>query len=215
MKTNKMMRVASALLVAVLLTTCAISGTFAKYTTSVTGTDTAHVAKWGFNATTLDISGLFSSAYRYADSSSSGNSVVSSTDVIAPGTSGSTSFSFGYNSTDGAPEVAYTFAVSTDGSTCADTIKSNASIQWKLDSGDWGTWDQLIASIKALSGDASGTKTYQAGNLPTNFNASASHTISWQWLFDNSTDSTDTAMGNAADLASVTVRITITATQID
>ena len=34
MKTNIMMRVASTLLIAVLLSTCAISGTFAKYITS-------------------------------------------------------------------------------------------------------------------------------------------------------------------------------------
>ena len=46
MKKNKMMRIASVLLVAVLLSTCVISGTFAKYTSSANGTDTATVAKW-------------------------------------------------------------------------------------------------------------------------------------------------------------------------
>ena len=47
MKTNKIMRVASVLLVAVLLTTCAISGTFAKYVTTGNTGDGARVAKWG------------------------------------------------------------------------------------------------------------------------------------------------------------------------
>ena len=47
MKKNKMMRIASVLLVAVLISTCAISGTFAKYVTRAEGTDTARVAKWG------------------------------------------------------------------------------------------------------------------------------------------------------------------------
>ncbi len=47
MKKNKMLRMASALLVLTLLTTCIIGGTFAKYTTSGTATDTARVAKWG------------------------------------------------------------------------------------------------------------------------------------------------------------------------
>ena len=47
MKKNVMMRVASALLVAVLMTTCAISGTFAKYTSSKTDSDSARVAVWG------------------------------------------------------------------------------------------------------------------------------------------------------------------------
>ena len=46
MKKNRMMRVASALLVAVLLTTCAISGTFAKYVSTATGEDAARVAYW-------------------------------------------------------------------------------------------------------------------------------------------------------------------------
>lgn len=46
MKKNKMMRFASVLLVAVLLSTCAISGTFAKYTSTASGTATAKVAKW-------------------------------------------------------------------------------------------------------------------------------------------------------------------------
>lgn len=47
MEKNRMMRLASALLILTLLTTCMISGTFAKYTTQATGEDTARVAKWG------------------------------------------------------------------------------------------------------------------------------------------------------------------------
>ena len=47
MKKNKFMRLASVMLMLCLITTCAISGTFAKYTTSGTATDTARVAKWG------------------------------------------------------------------------------------------------------------------------------------------------------------------------
>lgn len=47
MMKNKMMRVASVLLVAVLLSTCAISGTFAKYVTSNDASDNARVAKFG------------------------------------------------------------------------------------------------------------------------------------------------------------------------
>lgn len=47
MKKNRMMRLASVLLVAVLLTTCAISGTFAKYVTEASATDSARVAKFG------------------------------------------------------------------------------------------------------------------------------------------------------------------------
>ena len=47
MKKNKMLRIASILLVVTLLSTCVISGTFAKYVTKAEGIDAARVAKWG------------------------------------------------------------------------------------------------------------------------------------------------------------------------
>lgn len=49
MKKNKMMRVASFLLVAVLLSTSVISGTFAKYVVTDSAEDVARVAKFGVN----------------------------------------------------------------------------------------------------------------------------------------------------------------------
>ena len=220
MKKNKFMRMASVLLVLTLLTTCAISGTFAKYVTSTTGTDSARVAKWGFTDTKsqITLNDLFKTTYD--------NNVEGKADVIAPGTTNSANFKFTYNTTDNgatAPEVAYTFVVSTDGSTIGDSIKNNTNIQWKLDDGAWGTWDQMIAAVKTLSGDESGTKTYAPGQLPAAFNKNQTHTISWEWLFKTETsgesmaaqDVTDTAMGNAQALDNVSITITITATQID
>lgn len=47
MKKNTMMRIASFLLIAVLITTSTISGTYAKYVTKADADDTARVAKWG------------------------------------------------------------------------------------------------------------------------------------------------------------------------
>ena len=87
MKKNKMMRTASGLMIATLLTTGVISGTFAKYTTSDSASDTARVAKWGVE---LAVSGsLYGSAYgtdnkiaeRDAD-----NITVKSADAVAPST---------------------------------------------------------------------------------------------------------------------------------
>lgn len=217
MRKNKMMRAASGLLVAVLLSTCAISGTFAKYTTSANGTDSARVAKWGFTGgSTITISDLFKNTYD--------TTVKSSTDVIAPGTTGSAKFGFTYGG-DGsvtAPEVAYKFNVSADGSSCASDIKSNTNIQWKLDGGEWGTWDQLITAIEALDGNKLNDK-YDPNTLPTKFNGTGEniHTVSWQWLFEtsgddmNTQDTTDTVMGNKDKLGEVTLKITVTATQID
>lgn len=62
MKTNKMLRIASILLVAVMISTCAISGTFAKYVTSDNVADSAKVAKWGVTVSTTGT--LFAETYK-------------------------------------------------------------------------------------------------------------------------------------------------------
>ena len=101
MKKNRMMRLASGLMVAVLLTTCAISGTFAKYVTEATATDTARVAYWGFNEPTSVTFDLF----KHGD----GNVIdtVDGKDIIAPGTSGTATLELAFteNGTIAAPEV--------------------------------------------------------------------------------------------------------------
>ena len=221
MRKNKMMRAASGLLVATLLTTSAISGTFAKYTTSSTGTDSARVAKWGFNDTSsITLTDLFKTAYD--------KNVKGEADVIAPGTTNKATFKFNYSGTQAAPEVAYTFNVSTVDSSCAEDIKKNENIQWKLDDGTWGTWDELLAAIQNLDGTVGDAgKNYEAGELPTGFDKTTTHTVEWQWIFDDTDalgataesikaqDITDTAMGNKETLDNVILKITITATQID
>ena len=82
MKKNRMMRAASFLLVAVLLTTSVISGTFAKYVTTATGSDSARVAKWGV---TITANGeMFKTNY-----DNTAISAVAEEDIVAPGTTGS------------------------------------------------------------------------------------------------------------------------------
>lgn len=213
MKKNKAMRLASALLVLTLLTTCAISSTFAKYVTKAEGTDTARVAKWGFEGgSTIAITDLFKTAYD--------QNVQGAADVIAPGTTNNATFGFTYGGATGttAPEVAYTFEISTTGSTCDQAIIDNANIQWKLDNGDWGTWGALLTAIEALDGNKTENK-YAPNVLPEAFNTAGAneHTVSWQWVFNTNDDAdvADTTMGNAADLADVTLKITVTATQVD
>ena len=168
----------------------------------------------------MDITGLFDKSY---DLEPNGDVEVLSSnesDVIAPGTGGSAQFAFAYDETNGieAPEVDYTFKVDTTGSECDPTIQSNASIQWKLDGGDWGTWNELIYDIKSLSGSSTGELDYTAGYLPAAFGTGDNtHTIYWRWVFTTGveSDKTDTTMGNADTLAQVKLVITISATQKD
>ena len=104
MKKNRMMRLASGLLVAVLLSTCTISGTFAKYVTTNGGADNARVAKFGVQINVSDDLGLFDTAYEKDDADYENTlSVLSQTtdQVVAPGTKGSMSFNI-----TGMPEVA-------------------------------------------------------------------------------------------------------------
>ncbi len=104
-----MLRIASCLLVAVMLSTCAISGTFAKYTTSDSATDTARVAKWGVS---LQVDGsLFGKNYSDANDN---KPTVSTTDsdisvetsdtskLVAPGAQSDKGLHIALN---GTPEV--------------------------------------------------------------------------------------------------------------
>lgn len=117
MKRNFMMRLASCILIAVILTTCITFRTYAKYVTSDSANDSARVAKWGVN---IVVSGsLFSNAYldknkgNIPSSSWSTNyvndhiTVATSTDgeenIIAPGTKSDTGLSIFIS---GKPEVA-------------------------------------------------------------------------------------------------------------
>ena len=94
MKKNRMMRLASVLLVLTLLSTSVISGTFAKYVTSDTASDTARVAKFGV---VVSASGsLFGKDYVQKDDGNTpgtgANLTVVSSDtnkLVAPGTKSS------------------------------------------------------------------------------------------------------------------------------
>ena len=112
MKKNKAMRLASCLLVLTLLTACMISGTFAKYVSGDTTSDTAKVAKWGVTA---QASGsLFGKAYNSNTAVTDGDEIaatstnVSGTDnVVAPCTKNTKGLIL---SISGTPEVANTVA---------------------------------------------------------------------------------------------------------
>ena len=108
MKNNKMMRAASGLMIAALLTTGMISGTFAKYITQDELNDSARVAKWGVN---LGISGnLYGEAYDGTNntivtngSTATVQSSSAGEKVVAPGTKNANS---GLHITlNGKPEV--------------------------------------------------------------------------------------------------------------
>ena len=229
MKKNVMMRVASALLVAVLLSTCAISGTFAKYVTSATGSDDARVAKWGVTITTTT-EGLFADTYENEAAIGStaigaGLSVDSAdgADVVAPGTTGSVQFSI-----SGTPEVAVDVAIvmnvtkdviipsgtviATGNTLAADYTPVVFTLKDSTDAViATGTLAQIETGLEALS-----------AQYNPNTELDETYTLSWVWAFDGN-DVADTYLGNVAagivtDATTVTdiaFDFTITVTQIN
>ena len=200
MRKNKMMRLASALLVAVLLSTCAISGTFAKYVSEATATDTARVAKWGWGSTTITLD-LFDDTY--------GTTVDSADDanVIAPGTNKTASLIWTPDATF-APEVDYTLSFTVAAATdIPDVIE--AQLDWVLSidgtTNTYYTFADLEAALEAV------TYAGQASQVGPTVNIQ----IGWEWDFEDGDDATDTALGNLDTLPALTVAITMTATQVD
>lgn len=231
MKKNRMMRLASGLLVAVLLTTCAISGTFAKYVTTESGSDFARVAKWGvtIEAESFD---MFTTDYETHDEDATftGEYSVSSAaaderdDVLAPGTEGS----FANIAITGTPEVAVDVAV-----VATVTVSEN----WTVD-GDFycpititvGTteisgldYDSATAFATAIKTAIDGKSAQYAPN--TNLAAAYDNTnldLAWSWAFEGATgseqtDVKDTALGDkaVAEDLKISIGVAITVTQID
>lgn len=222
MKKNKMMRLASCLLVAVMLTTSVISGTFAKYVTSDSATTSARVARWGFDTTTITLDDLFAASYDEGKVLSSDLSKV-----IAPGTTGSQTIVFDTES-GAAPEVAYSFTV--EATSVADDddndIIDNPNIKWAFykqgETKTFGTFAEMLTAINGMT-----EPQINPDNLPK---LSDVYVIEWKWIFDENAankegdtsnyDSGDTLMGNAGngvltELEKIDLTISITATQID
>ncbi len=220
MKKNNMMRLASVLLVLVLLTTCAISGTFAKYVTSASVADDARVAKWGVAVTATG--SLYETEYEndgVVEKDLAGNdiamTVVSSgtDDVVAPGTAKTDGLTF---TITGTPEVAVnvSFNISnvkdvilpvgeyndyTTGNDTADTFEVTGTayepIVYTLKKGDAevasGGMDDIETYLNSIEGN------YEANtNLETTF---GTYTLSWAWAFgDPANNQADTFLGQVA-----------------
>lgn len=219
MKKNKMMRLASGLLVAVLLTTCAISGTFAKYTTSGSATDSARVAKFGVTVTATG--DMFKKEYAKDDTSFTlaETTVISTEKVVAPGTSGS----LGGVTITGTPEVAVRVSSTAtkvefgdkwvdkdSGYYCPIEITVGDTVIKGL---EYANIEAFEAAVKtAIDGF---TKDYAAG---TDLSAADKLAVSWKWAFAGNDDVKDTYLGDQAaadNAATIELEISTTVTQID
>ncbi len=215
MKKNKTMRVAAVMVVLAMLSTCLVSGTFAKYVTSGSSSDTARVAKWGVTVTPSDNS-MFKTTYATSDDQGyTGNSVVSSNDaeqVVAPGTSG------GLSTVElgGKSEVAVRV-----------TNKAEVKLTgWTVDGADYcplvvSVGGKAIAYPGTVTGYENAIKAaieaYTADYAPgtdLGSKTDACPVVTWKWAFEGNDDTKDTKLGDAGS-ANVNISITTTLTQID
>ena len=108
-KTGKTMRVAGLLLALVLVTSCFVGGTFAKYVTSGHGNDSARAAMFGVTVTATGSDGVFAKEYDSDTNDYTGKTVVAKANtnykVVAPGTKSSDTAPLAVT-LKGTPEVA-------------------------------------------------------------------------------------------------------------
>ena len=108
---NSTLRIAGGLLALVMVTSCFVGGTFAKYTTAADATESARVAKFGVE---VGISGgAFKTSYNKDSATSIAETVVSSNGdkLAAPGTQDENAVTF---TIKGAPETAVRVQVGMD-----------------------------------------------------------------------------------------------------
>lgn len=227
MKKNVMMRVASVMMVLVLMTSSVISGTFAKYVTKGESEDSARVAKFGVTVTANG--DMFSQGYEDAKytsidvegSASVWNKSGDGKDLVAPGTAGS----LARMTLTGTPEVdvrvSYDAEVTISNNWVAGTEKyfplvirvNDTPVSYAVDADITVIEEAIEAAIEAYK------KEYQH-NTDLSTVGDDALAISWEWPFStgDDNDAKDTLLGNqahAGSAATISVAVTTYVTQID
>lgn len=226
MKKNRTLKLASAMVILCLITTCAISTTFAKYTTGGSVNDEARVAHWGVEVT-MDGDPMFANQY---ENTTNGITVKSKDDakVVAPGTSSSEVSGALRFALTGTPEVATKITISLTGiqevvvraGTYYDgtkaTIENNGTPTYatfdlaadyypvvftlKQISGADGTYAEPRQLFRGtLAGLSAFLDNYSAGaTYAPNAVLNATFELSWAWAFETNSanNQADTLLGH-------------------
>ena len=209
MEKNKTMKMILITLLIAMIALVLVSGTYAKYTSCASGSDTARVAKWSFivggadtvteNTFTFD---LFKTI-KDTDGEDEVDVISANADrVIAPGTSGSFDLVL-ENKSETTAKYGITYTV---------TNTASIPVQFSVNGTDWT--DSLADVVE------SDTDTKLDAN-----NGTKTITIQWRWAYENTkenatteekkaTDDKDIALGKAGT-AKLIVQADVTATQID
>ena len=223
MKNNKTLKVACGLLVMVLLTTCVIGTTLARYTTADTASDSAQVAKWGVKLS-ISAGDIFDNEYTTDQTSSIGAvSVSSTTNLVAPGTNSGNQVDGSGNTIiaiSGTPEVGVKLSTElsnvSDVYLAAGTYKDETTadpddeftitdayypvkftlVQTHGSNGEYPT-PVVVVSGGTLEDVRNALDYFSGTEYAPNTKLDARFVISWEWVIDGNSQA-DTVLGNLA-----------------
>lgn len=201
MKNNKLAKFMALVLLVTLLAVILVSGTYAKYTTSATGSDSATVARWNITLNGEDISkgtqktlklGLFDTI-NDTDFTSEDSDVTAG--KIAPGTTGKFEIAKLINNSDVNAQYKITYSIDNNNNIPLEFSKDQnaADSEWKSLS-EFSMNDFVALAKDSTEGVSTGT-------------------IYWRWKFERNDDSADTDFG--INTPKVVVTATITVEQVD
>ncbi len=209
MEKNKTMKMILITLLIAMIALVLVSGTYAKYTSSASGSDTARVAKWSFIVGGVDTVAEHTFTFdlfktiKDTDGEDELDVISANADrVIAPGTSGSFDLVL-ENKSETTAKYGITYTV---------TNTASIPVQFSVNGTDWT--DSLANVVE------SDTDTKLDAN-----NGTKTITIQWRWAYENTkenatteekkaTDDKDIALGKAG-IAKLIVQADVTATQIN
>lgn len=198
MKNNKTVKFMALVLFVTILAIILVSGTYAKYTTSATGSDTATVAKWSIKLGDEDIAkstektftiDLFSTITN-TDGSEEKNVKKTDGTLIAPGTMGSFTLLSLKNESEVNAKYSVTYTLSNE---------SGVPLEFTTNKDDESSWKSDITAVnvsnEALAMDATATTA----------------TVYWRWAFtkDKARDTSDTTLGTTTPTVTLTAKIDV------
>lgn len=214
-KKRNTLRIAFLLLVLCMISTVMLSGTFAKYTDTYAGQDTALVARWQFEAKEGET--LLGDANKQLDLfghlyNTNMNQKADDDYIIAPGVSDEFTIAMSFLS-----DVDAMVTVDFD---LDDSVKDsvyNLPIEYSVEEDTWVPLSGLANAFVSVLDKAyvekikDNTFTFKRSAVDTTDATTISRTVKWRWAFDGneqngkfaigSDDKTDTSWGNASALS--------------
>lgn len=191
-KENKIVKLACVTLMLTMISLFLVAGTYAKYTSTASGTDATVVGKWSFLVNGNEIATKESSTINFGlfdtilDEDGNAETNVAS-GLIAPGTRGAFEFEL-QNTSDVTAQYQIDFEI---------TNNNNIPIEFSIDGTNWDNELVVEPSEDTILEIGSGVKT---------------QTIMWRWSF-NGDDAADTFLGSMETSPTITVSATVIATQ--